>query len=182
MNNLVFLHNELLNPQLYRNQLRIPLEFICFGIIDGKMYSHFGQTSTFILPNSDSKDWGNTKIYGAIFLVKEIDFYISLLDAYHMCSMTNLRRNHIKDVHHRKIVSVIPIFFDTLDDLSKLKYEEGEEIEATTYFGNIEHPKINQRFVTTASYRLVDGINRENYTKLFRRMREWVIWKVIKMQ
>lgn len=136
------------------------------------MYSHTRQNSTFILPTGGTKDWGNTKIYGAVFMVKEYDFYIDLLDAYHATSLTKLRRNHIKDIHHRLEIEVTPIFFDTLDDLSRLKYQEGTPIQMTTYVGNINHPKINQRFVTTASYRIVDGINKTNYTKLFRRMKE----------
>lgn len=172
MNNLLFLHNELMNPDIYHNKLRIPLEFICFGITDGKMYSHFGNESTFILPEGGTKDWGNTKIYGGIFLLSNFDFYIDLLDAYHACSMSKLRRNHIRDIHHRVEMPVTPIYFNTLSDLSRLKYREGREIPITTYVGNLNHPKINQRFVTTASFRIVDGINKINYTKLFRRMRE----------
>ena len=170
--NLIFLHNELINPFIYHNKLRIPLEFVCFGMTEGKMYTHTRQNSTFILPSGDSKDWGNTQVYGAIFMIKEFDFYIELLDAFHACSIIKLRRNHIKDLHHRLKVEVVPIFFDTLDELSRLKYKEGVGIEVMTYVGNINHPRINQRFVTTASYRIVDGINKENFTKLFRRMKE----------
>lgn len=166
-NNLLFIYNELLDSDV-SNDLKLPLEFICFATIDGKMYRHFRNDSVFILPLGDTKLWGNSKIYGALFLCKDIEFYISLLDAYHVCSKDKLRRNHIKDIHHREVVTATPIFFNDLDELSRLKYREGNVINATTYFGNINHPKIIQRFGTTKSYRIVDGINTTDFKKLYR--------------
>ena len=169
MNNLLFIYNELMDYDVYYD-MKLPLEFICFGITDGKMYKHFRNNSIFILPLGNDKLWGNSKIYGALFLCRDINFYINILDAYHACSKDKLRRNHIKDIHHREEVLVTPIYFNTLDDLSRLKYREGNEVIATTYFGNPNHPKIKQRFVTTKNYRIVDGIYAKYYRKLFRRV------------
>ena len=169
-NSLIFLYSELLSPEVY-NSLRLPLEFISFGIVDAKMYRHFNNDSVFILPEDDTKAWGNTKVYGALFVCRDFDFYINILDAYHACSMDKLRRNHIRDIHHRSVVDVSPIYFDTLDELSRLKYREGISIGATTYYGNINHPKIKQRFGTTKSYRIVDGIYPKYYKELFRRVK-----------
>jgi len=170
--NLFFLYNELMNPVVYHELMHLPFEFICFGTTDGRMYDHYYNHSTFIVPLGKQKKWGNSKVYGALFLCKEFEFYADLLDAYNACSLTKLRRNHIKDIHHRERVDVTPIYFDTLDDLSRLKYTEGVPLSATTYIGNVNHPKINQRFVTEKNYRIVDGIDKKNFTKLFRRVNE----------
>lgn len=168
-NSLVFIYNELLSPDVHNN-MSIPLEFIAFGTVDAKMYSHFKSNSNFILPLGEDKLWGNTKVYGALFVCRDFDFYINILDAYHACSMDKLRRNHIKDLHHREIVEVTPIHFNTIDELSRLKYREGISIYATTYFGNINHPRIKRRLTKIKPYRIVDGIDVQNYKKLFGRV------------
>lgn len=163
----MFIYNELISPDLYKS-LNIPLEFIAFAITDGKLYTHFKQDNKFMLPPGGTKLWGNTKVYGALFVCRDFDFYINILDAYHACSMDKLKRNHIKDLHHREIVEVTPIHFNAIDELARLKYRELTPISATTYFGNINHPKIKKRLDTVKSYRIVDGIDKENYKKLFR--------------
>ena len=169
-NSLLFLYNELMNPDFYNN-MRLPLEFISYGIIDGKMYRHLGNKSVFILPYNHQKIWGNTKIYGGLFVCRDIDFYITILDAYHVCYKDKLKRNHIYDMHHRHIVEVTPIYFNTLDDLARLKYREGSStIQANTYFGNPKHPKIMNRIGKTQSHRVIDGIDADNFKKLFRRV------------
>lgn len=167
--NLLFIYNELLNPYTYNN-LRIPLEFISYGIIDGKMFRHFNNKGVFILPYDHQKIWGNTKIYGALFLCKDIDFYINILDAYHVCYKDKLKRNHINDMHHRYLVEVTPIYFNSIDDLARLKYRESDmTIQANAYFGNPDHPKIKSKIGKTQSYRVIDGIDGDNFKNLFRR-------------
>lgn len=171
MNQLLFLYNEFIDPD-FNNNLRIPLEFVVFATIDGKMYRHFRNDSVFILPLNNNKLWGNSKIYGALYLCKDIDFYIDILDAYHICSCGKIKRNHIRDMMHRIEVEATPIYFNTLDELSRLKYKEGNSIKAITYFGNINHPKIKSRLATTKNYRVASGIYKETYKKLFWRLKD----------
>jgi hypothetical protein len=121
---------------------------------------------TFVLLPSN-KRWGNEMIYGALFLCKDFDFYARIFDAYHACSMSTLLRNHDLDLHHRMHVHVTPIYFKSLDELSRLKYREGEPVYVQTYLGNPKHPKIANRLNSTVSYRITDGIDTENYKKLF---------------
>lgn len=168
MNNLLFMYNELLDPNIY-NKMKLPFEFISYGIIDGKMYRHLGNESVFILPYNYQKIWGNTKIYGGLFFCRDIDFYISILDAYHICFKDKLKRNHVNDMYHRHIVNVTPIFFNDLDELARLKYREGTStIKANVYFGNPKHPKIKSRINKTQSYRIIDGIDAKHFKNLFR--------------
>lgn len=165
--NLLFLYNDLIDPDV-KEKLRLPLEFVSFAIVDGKMYSHYADNGVFITPLGIDKDWGNTKVYGGLFICKDISYYYSLLDAYHACSMYNLRRNHFMDLHHRVSIKATPIYFDNLDELSRLKYREGGEIDAITYIGNTDHSRIYKRFLTTQSYRLVDGILPKQFRKLYK--------------
>lgn len=166
MDKLIFLSNELQNPHQQR-EMHLPLEFITFGITEGRMYKHFRNQSNFIVPNDTLRHWGNEVIYGGLFLCKDFDFYAALFDAYHVCSLSRLSRNHNLDIHHRIEVDVKPIYFKTLDDLSRLKYKEGESVKAQTYMGNIKHNKISQRLNKTVSYRITSGIDAENFKQLF---------------
>lgn len=166
MDKLIFLSNELQNP-LIQKEMHLPLEFITFGITEGRMYKHFRNESNFIIPVDALKRWGNEVIYGGLFLCKDFDFYARILDAYHVCSMSTLLRNHDLDIHHRVEVDVRPIYFKTLDELKRLKYREGESVQATTYMGNLKHHKISRRLDKTVSYRIIDGIDKDNYKKLW---------------
>ena len=163
MNKLLFFTNQLQNPSMQK-QLNIPLEFIVFGIVKGRMYKHFRSNDSFIIPINTHRRWGNSVIYGSVFLCKDFDFYSRILDAYQMCSMSTMLRNHNRDIHHRVEVNVTPIYFDSIDDLSRLKYKEGEEIQAQTYIGNINHPKIIKRINQKKnSYRITDGIGTRTF-------------------
>lgn len=169
MPKLIFLYNELLDADL-QAELRLPLQFVAFAHIDAKMYTHYGRQSVFAVPYDHMGVWGNTKVYGALFVCKDMDFYIETLDAYHVCSRSKLYRNHIKDLHHRIEVEATLIYFDSLDTLARLKYEEGESFEAIAYFGNPYHPKIRIRFGKTTSKRLNSGIYKRAFKKLFGRV------------
>lgn len=166
MNKLIFLTDNLLSPTNQAN-MRLPLSFITFGIIKAKMYSYFRNKDTFITENVTRK-WGNSVVYGALFVCQDFDFYSRILDSYYMCSMSTLLRNHQNDIFHRVNVDVVPITFDRFDDLQRLKYKEGESISSLTYVANQNHPKINKRIKDMKNtYRIVDGINKENFYQLF---------------
>lgn len=164
---LLFLSNELINPH-QRKLFNVPLEFIGFAYVKGKMYKHYNSKNVFTIPIDVSKTraWGNNLIYGGLYILKDYDFYIQILDAYHSCSMYNLFRNHNKDIHHRVETVATPISFNTLNELSRLLYKELNEVEVVTYFGNTTHPKIKQR-VTTDRFRITDGIDAQNFRSLW---------------
>lgn len=166
MKKLLFLSNELLNPEVQK-MMQLPLTFVAFSMVSGKLYSHFRSQSNFLITDYTDQTWGNSKVYGALFICKDFDFYSAILDAYHVCSMSTMLRNHNLDIQHRVDVETTLIHFETLDDLSRLKYREGEHIIAQTYVGNPKHPKISSRFHSTVSYRIVDGIDSDNFKKLF---------------
>lgn len=149
--------------------MRIPLEFICFGITKGKMYSLPGLKNTFISVSDNITLTRNYVVYGALFLCKDFDFYSRILDAYHLCSLSTLLRNHPCDELHRVEVPVTPIYFSSLDELQRLSYREStDSIQAQTYTANTNNPKIIKRMDTTMnSYRITSGIDAANFKKLF---------------
>jgi len=173
MNRLLFFANKIQSPS-FRQKINIPLEFISFGIIEGKTYRYFENKDNFVIPTDSNKKWGNSVVYGSLFLCKDFDFYGRILDSYHLCSMSTLLRNHINDINHRVEVNVTPIYFDTLDELERLKYREGKEIKAQTYLSNTNHPKIKRRISGVNTYRIYDGINAESFKELF--------WEVTKFE
>lgn len=147
-----------------QRDMRIPLEFITFAFVEAKMYKHFKNDSVFLL-QPDNRKWGNNVVYGALYTLRDFEFYIRNLDAFHICSLSTLRTNHIKDIHHRVITSATPINFASLNNFSRLLYKEGSPIDVQTYVGNPNHPKIQQRLNKTISYRLTDGVDIENFKK-----------------
>lgn len=165
MNQILFLSNNLMNPKLQR-ELGIPLLFISFALIEGKMYKHFRNDGTFV--TNSFKKWGNSVTYGALFLCKDFDFYGAIIDSYHSCSMSSMKRNHIYDVNHRIKVLATPITFNTIDDLAHLKYYEREPIEVDAYLANPKHPKIIKRIGSNKVYRIQDNIDSINFIQLFR--------------
>lgn len=169
--NLVFVCNELINPEMQK-MLNIPMEFITFAITNGKMYRHYGSNNVFLIPPGRDKEWGNTKVYGAVYLVKDYFFYVDLLDAYHMCSKNKLSYNHSKDTHHRISIDVTPIRFKSIEELNSLKYREGSDVQVISYIGNVKHPKIEKRFLTTKNYRVVNGVYEKGFLKQFREVSE----------
>lgn len=163
---LVFLTNELLSP-VKQKVLNIPLEFVSFGLMCGSMYSSHWNQSTFIMDNVQKRPWGNTVVYGAIFLLRDFDFYIQALDAYQGCSLSVLRRNHQLDYQHRHIKKITPIYFSNLKQFSHLLYQEGTQVEAHVYTGNPKHNKITQRLqCNNPSHRIVDGIDLQHFKSL----------------
>jgi hypothetical protein len=146
-------------------ELNIPLEFVTFAHIEGKLYKHFRNNGSFVLPNVKRK---GSVVYGAIFLLRDFDFYIRLLDAYYMCSYSTLHTNHRRDIHHREIVQATPIAFSDLDSFSRLLYKEKENVATNVYYGNRTHPKINQRLNLDARYRIIDGVSAKQFTEIYR--------------
>lgn len=137
------------------------MHFISFGYTKGAMYSFTDEV--FMV---HKKRHGNSRIYGALFVLDDYEFYIRQIDAMHACRKSLLRRNHVLDTYHRKEVNVVPIKFDTLEEFAVMKYKELAIIEADTYLGNLEHPKISQR--VQKRYRVMDGLDIKHYTRLHR--------------
>lgn len=162
-----------MNPDMYK-EMHLPLEFISFGIIEAKMYTHHGRNKTFIVKPT-TRRWGNSVCYGALFLCDDYDFYSRILDAYNICSMSTLFRNHKNDLHHRIEDFITPIHFDSLEEFVSLRYKESEPILAQIYVGNTKHPKIINRikYRHQVSYRINSGIDGKNFKRLF-----WEVNKV----
>lgn len=149
--------------------MRIPLEFISFGFMKGRLYTHFNHNArTFASNQANKKKWGNDVVYGGIFVLRDFDFYIRQLDAYHICSLSTLRKNHLHDLHHRVNCDVTPITFSDAEEFCSLRYQEKEPLEICTYLGNPNHPKINQRLHGARPYRIVDGVDAPHFTQLIR--------------
>lgn len=147
--------------------MRLPLHFVSFAIAEGKMYKHYHNPSNFIIGLGETKNWGNQVIYGALFLCNDFEFYSTILDAYHACSLSTLKTNHIRDLHHRVEVNVRPITFASINDLSRLLYKEQDSIKSQIYQGNTNHPRIACRLNNHNSFRIIDGIDAKHFKQLY---------------
>lgn len=137
--------------------------------MDARLYRHARGNGTFIAPLNVKKKWGNDVVYGGIFLLRDFDYYIRTLDAYHICSLSTLLKNHSRDLHHRLLTSITPITFSTVNDFCSLQYEEHSPIKSHVYWGNPTHPKINQRLHSQARpNRITDGVEKEHFNALLK--------------
>jgi hypothetical protein len=165
--NLIFLTNELQDPRRHR-ELRVPLEFIRFGFVEGRLYHHYQNKGTFVVQNAKQR-WGNDVVYGGLFLLHDFHYYIRTLDAYQGCSLSALMRNHSADLHHRHTLSITPITFSTMEEFCTLRYEEAEPILAHCYVGNLTQPKLtHQVHKRRMETRIVQGVDVPSYTELLR--------------
>lgn len=145
------------------------MEFICFAIADGRMYTHEFKTNTFVAQGL--RKHGNNKVYGAVYVLQDDYYHIRTLDSHYLCSMSVLHRNHALDLSHRIESEVIPITFDSLQELDRLLYNELEPIKVEMYVANLNHPKIKKRIEQKKSrnYRVVNGLDK-NLIEQFRRV------------
>jgi hypothetical protein len=162
---LVFLSNELMNPRM-QLALKSPVEFIGFAFIEGKMYHHSRKKGTFVVQHH-GQTWGNDVVYGALFLVNDFHFHIRALDAYQGCSYSALNRNHVYDLHHRITTHATPIYFQTKEEFSSLRYKEGEPLRVHAYVGNINHPNITKKLRSNhTGTRIREGLDKPNFIAL----------------
>ena len=167
MRDLIFISNKFINPTICQ-EFSLPLEFIRFAQIKGKMYYHVRNQDTFVVQDFNRK-YGNNVIYGAVFLLNNFEFYIRQLDAYFACSLSSLGVNHKLDTHHRLAVETTPISFSTVDQFERLLYSEDEPITCHAYLGNLNHPKIETRVKQEkTSHRIPHGIYIKHFNKLIR--------------
>lgn len=152
-------------PKLQR-EVGIPLQFVTYAHVEGKMFKHYRNNNSFVLQDAKNP-WGNKVVYGAIFHLRDSEFYLRILDAYYGCSLSSLRRNHDLDIEHRIQGIATQISFTSIDELERLKYTELSTVDVQLYVGNIKHPKINQRLNKRNSYRMIDGCD-TNYINLIR--------------
>lgn len=165
---VLFISDKLLDPD-YRDMMRLPMEFVCFAIADGRMYTHEFKVNTFVAQGL--KKHGNNKVYGAVYVLKDDFYHLRTLDSHYLCSMSVLHRNHTLDLSHRIIADVIPITFDSLQELDTLRYNELEPIKVEMYVGNLNHTKLKKRINQKRSrnYRVTNGVD-ENLLKQIRRV------------
>lgn len=134
------------------------------------MFTHQRSKETFVTNErvKNVKRFANDVVYGTVYVLSDFDYYIRNLDAYHMCSLSALRKNHQFDVHHRILTTVTPIYFSTIEELARIKYREGKPIDAHMYIGNIKHPKIRKRIYNIRSYRVIDGVDAKHIKQRIR--------------
>lgn len=152
----------------WQRTLRVPLHFMQFAFVEGKLFYMPQKKSTFVI--TDLPKWGNDVVYGGIFALKDYHFYIRSLDAYMGCTKSTLGRNHQYDMQHRINVSATTISFDTIEEFTRLLYKEVNTVNCEMYVGNDSHPKLQDRL--THRHRITDGLDKHNFKHLLREEKE----------
>lgn len=164
---LIFLYDKAMTKE-FRETLNLPLEFITFAFVNGKMYEYYEDGPTHIALQNDAivKSWGNDKIFGAIFALPYYEANIRTLDGLYACSRQRLGMNNPNDIMHRLDIEATPIHFNSIDELARMLYTRRTPIKVQAYFGNPEHQWISHR-VLMQRYRVIDGVDHNNFLKLY---------------
>ncbi len=167
MKQLIFLYDRTLDKN-YRDKLLLPIQFVSYGYINAKMYHYKEHRDTLIALDNNhiSRQWGNDKVFGGVFLLDYYNVTIRTLDGLYGCSKARLNKNNNNDLMHRIKVPVTLITFDSLEDLAVMKYKERKVILADTYLGNPNHQWIRHR-IKMQRYRVIDGVDKQNFKKMF---------------
>jgi hypothetical protein len=149
----------------WQKKSKLPLQFISFAYMRGKLYriedNYIGIDFT-----SKKHKWNDDKVYGALFLLDESEFYLRTLDGIMGCSLTSLRENHIMDYMHRQKVEITPIHFKNIIEFAQLNYEEKEEIKCFAYIGNMDNKFIQNKVNNTYQNRIKCGYDEKCFIDL----------------
>lgn len=165
---VIFLYDEMLDGE-YRKKSKVPLQFISFGFVRGKMFKTSKSKTPSVIAIQDGdivRTWGNNKIYGALFAIPEYEYYIKILDAMYGCSKSRININHNMDYAHRVKTEFTPITFDNLDRFSVLDYTRNTPLEVDAYFANTSKDFINGR-VKSKQYRKGSGVLEHAFKSLY---------------
>lgn len=158
---LVFISDNTLG---FIDELPINPIFISYAIYRGSMF--YARNTTFVLDETQYKPWGTKYVFGAIYSVTDIDFYISVLDKSSICSLGVLGKNTVSDFNHRVKSYVTPIDFDDLESLAVYKFTLNEPIEVYMYLGNLRNPAVKNALKKRKfSRRVHEGICATSFKK-----------------
>ena len=172
MKKLVFIYDRLLHPD-WRSRLKLPLIFISFAFIKGKMFTYRDSRrigNVFIVnPNDITQKRGSDLVYGALFLLDNAEHYLRTLDSMYVCSLARMFKNHDLDLMHRKEVLATPIHFNSLESFQNLLYYEQTPVKCLAYYGNIKNPYIQHRVKGTRgnSNRIIYNVDIDNFTSCY---------------
>lgn len=165
MKQLVFLYNDILNEEKQK-KYRLPLEFICFAYVNNAVLYDF-KGNCYMLKRGDlRKSNKNKKVFGALYILHNAENNLRILDAVMTCSKSLIGKNHIKDIMHREYVYARPIHFKTIEEFIKMRYNEKEDVQVMTYFGNINNSYIKTNVMNTTKNREMCGFDIENFINL----------------
>lgn len=171
MKQLVFLYDEYLDEDKQK-LAKLPLEFICFAYIKGvNMYDLRG-TYIAIKENTLKRTKKYNKVYGALYILDMSEHYLRTLDAVMTCSKGFIGSNHKLDIRHREKIKATPIHFKTIEEFTKLKYNEGEELDVITYLANPQNELIKTNVLNSVRNREVTGLDINNFINLVLKEKE----------
>lgn len=161
MDELIFLP-DLISPRKIK-KLKLPLEFVAFGYVSGKLFSHRRHA---VLARMYGNPKGNSVVYGAIFLCKRFDYFSNVIDGMMGCSLSTLNINHRLDYSQRTIEKVVVIKFKNLHELATLQYKEVMALDVQVWYINPLHK--DYKTLTYPHRRILDGIMAKDFCELYR--------------
>lgn len=161
---LIFIYDDLMTHE-EQERMKLDFQFIGYAYIkDYKLFTY--RKSVVAMHQDDAKGYRlNDKVFGSVYLVPHFSYNSVILDAYYYCSMAKIGSLR-HDMRIRKKATCHLIEFDSLDSFVRHKYKHIATTTAWVYLGNPLDYKL-QRHINYGRYRLVDGIHKESYNKLF---------------
>ena len=163
MKQVVFLYNQLLNEN-YQKKVKLPLEFVCFAYV--KEVVMYKKKETYYAVDRKHLKTRYNKVYGAMYILDCSEQNLRRLDALMGCSKSLIGSNHKNDIMHRFKIKARPIFFKTVEQFFKMKYNEKEGVEVFIYLANPDNCFIKTNVLNTVKNREVSGLDINNYINL----------------
>lgn len=164
---LVFIYDALM-LNVVQERFALPLKFVAFGYIEGYRLYHY-RKQVVAMPNHkiSARNYGNAKVFGAVYAIQNFNYSAIKLDAYYYCSQARIGQTTLHDMRER-LQSDIHLFdLSTVDELLSHHYEPFNTVTGWVYIGNALDNRLISH-INYGRYRIVDGIDKTHYKKLLK--------------
>jgi hypothetical protein len=163
---VIFLYDELMTKEK-QSLLRLPLKFLSYGYVRGKMYwlNDDKKRRYFVIPpqSEQHRSQWNTFVYGGIFVMNDFDEYERALYSYYNSSIPYVGEIMQEDLYYPKICTVTPIAFSTLQELEECRYQSLSDVDMLVMLANESNQKVQNSLKHGRYYRRNSGIDVPNF-------------------
>lgn len=149
--------NVFLYDNVWLKQFKVTPYAFCLAEATGKLI-RIEKKPILLNENDGSIARCNTRVIGVLYAIRndELTPLLKNLDLINDCSKGLYNVYSTKDTMYREIISVKPIKFNTLDNLSYWRYSLCEQKQAIAYKGNMDNATV-KRNSTNSKMRLTNG-------------------------
>lgn len=152
--------------------MHLPIRLLSYGYVKGKMYwlNDDKRRRYFVVPpeSKESKRQFNTFIYGGIFVINDFKEYERAVNSYYNSSISYCGSFMQEDLYISQKLPVVPIRFNSIQELEECRYTSLDTIEGIVYLGNVKNVKVQNSLKRGSYYRRASGIDVPNFLTMIK--------------